>query len=191
MKFIVVLMMVVSAVGATEFKAFQPESSNVTFVSKQMGVPVEGRFKRFAAQIAFDPAKPEQSTAKIDIEMASIDTGSAEANNEVATAGWFNSKAFPQANFVSTGLKKVDATHFQATGKLTIKGKTRDVVAPFTAIQQADHLVLEGNLPIRRGDYTIGSGMWADPDVVAEEVQIRFRLIVAASPSSTQPKKGK
>jgi polyisoprenoid-binding protein YceI len=191
MKMIALLMMAMSVAGATEYKDFQPAASSVTFVSKQMGVPVEGRFKKFAAQIAFDPNKPEQSTAKIEIEMASIDTGSAEANSEVATAGWFNSKTFPQANFVSGGLKKIDATHFQAVGKLTIKGKTHDVVAPFTANQQADRIVLEGNLPIRRGDFAIGSGMWADPDVVAEEVQIRFRLIVAAPSSSTQPKKGK
>lgn len=191
MKLFILLLLAASAVGATEFKTFQPASSSVTFVSKQMGVPVEGRFKKFAAQIAFDPNKLEQSTAKIDIEMASIDTGSNEANSEVATVGWFNSKTFPQANFVSSGLKKIDATHFQATGKLTIKGKTRDVVAPFTANQQADRIVLEGNLPIRRGDFAIGSGMWADPDVVAEEVQIRFRLIVAATSSSNQPKKGK
>lgn len=191
MKYFVLLMLVASAVSAAEFKAFQLETSSVTFVSKQMGVPVEGRFKKFAAQITFDPNKPEQSTAKIDIEMASIDTGSNEANSEVATAGWFNSKVFPQANFVSSGLKKIDATHFQATGKLTIKGKTRDVVAPFTANEQAGKIVLEGNLPIRRGDFSIGSGMWADPDVVAEEVQIRFHLVATAIPSSNQPKKGK
>ncbi|MFM2396863.1 MAG: hypothetical protein RLZZ144_113 [Pseudomonadota bacterium] len=191
MKFFLLLMMSVSTVGATEFKEFQPASSSVTFVSKQMGVPVEGRFKKFAAQIAFDLTKPEKSTAKIDIEMASIDTGSAEVNSEVATVGWFNTKTFPQANFVSGGLKKIDATHFQAVGKLTIKGKTRDINAPFTVNQQADRLVLEGNLPIRRGDFAIGSGIWADSDVVAEEVQIRFRLIVAAPSSSTQPKKGK
>ena len=34
-----------------------PEQSEITFVSKQMGVPVEGRFKKFDAQVAFDPAK--------------------------------------------------------------------------------------------------------------------------------------
>ena len=39
-----------------------PAQSEIGFVSKQLGVPVEGKFRKFDAQIAFDPKKPE--TAK-------------------------------------------------------------------------------------------------------------------------------
>ena len=35
-----------------------PAQSDISFTFKQLGVPVEGHFKRFDAQIAFDPAKP-------------------------------------------------------------------------------------------------------------------------------------
>ena len=191
MKILCLLGLLVSTASAAEFSDFRPQASNITFVSKQMGVPVEGGFKKFAAKIVFDPAKIEQANANVEIDMASIDTGSADANHEVATVGWFNSKNFPQESFVSSALKKIDETHLQALGKLTIKGKSKEISAPFAFKQQGDSMILEGFFPIKRGDFGIGSGIWADPDVVAEEVQIRFRLIVGATPSSTLTKKGK
>lgn len=36
-----------------------PAQSEIMFTSKQLGVPVDGRFKTFSAQVAFDPKKPE------------------------------------------------------------------------------------------------------------------------------------
>lgn len=175
---------------AAEYSEFRAAQSNISFVAKQMGVPSEGGFKRISAQIVFDPDKIEQGQARVEIDIASIDTGMAEANAEVATAGWFDTRNYPAARFVSSGLKKLDANRLQVSGKLTIKGKTRDISAPFTYKQQGDAMVLEGALPIKRGDFGIGSGIWAEPDVVAEEVQIRFRLIVGAA-QGKPTKKGK
>ncbi|MBS0465139.1 MAG: YceI family protein, partial [Proteobacteria bacterium] len=34
---------------------------------------------------------------------------------------------------------------------------------------------------LKRGDYGIGEGMWADYGTVANEVQIKFRLVAAAA----------
>lgn len=62
---------------------------------------------------------------------------------------------------------------------MSIKGKTRDVKAPFTLQQNADTLIIEGLFPLKRLDYGIGSGVWGDTDTVADEVQIRFRFTVA------------
>jgi diguanylate cyclase (GGDEF)-like protein len=73
----------VARFGGDEFAVLLPQQSSITFVSKQMGVAVDGRFRKFAARIALDPARPETGTARIDIDLASIDTGSAEADAEV------------------------------------------------------------------------------------------------------------
>ena len=43
---------------AAEFNAVQPEQNSVTFTAKQMGVPVDGRFRKVNAAISFDPARP-------------------------------------------------------------------------------------------------------------------------------------
>jgi polyisoprenoid-binding protein YceI len=40
------------------------DKSQIAFVSKQMGVPVEGTFKKFDAQVAFDPPKAAPSRCR-------------------------------------------------------------------------------------------------------------------------------
>jgi len=168
------------AAHAVEYNVVQPEKSRVSFVSKQMGVPVEGSFGKFAAQVAFDPAKPEAGRARIDLDLASIDAGSAEANDEVKSKAWFDTRQFPRATFVSTGVKPLGAGRYEALGKMTIKGRTRDVVAPFSFKAAGNAAVLEGSIPVMRLQFGVGEGIWSDTGTVADEVQVRFRFTVAA-----------
>lgn len=176
---IVPLLLTTSPASGAEFTVLRPQQSIISFVSKQMGVPVEGGFRKFTARIAVDPARPEAGTARIDIDLASIDTGSAEADAEVAGKAWFDTKNHPTASFVSGSIKQPGKGRYEALGKLTIKGKTLDVRAPFTLKQNADTLVIDGMFPIKRLDYGIGSGIWGDPDTVADEVQIRFHFTLS------------
>ena len=87
---------------ATEYNSIQAEKSNLAFVYKQMGVPIDGSFKKFAVQLNFDPAKLAAAKAVLDIDLASIDAGSDDANDEVMGKEWFNTKAFPHAKFESS-----------------------------------------------------------------------------------------
>jgi len=175
------LMLMGSPVSAIEFKQVQTNESSVTFFYKQMNVPLDGKFNQFSAQISFDPAKIASAQARIDINVASIDTGSAEANDEVVGKLWFNAKAFPTASFVSTGIKSLGGNRYEASGKLSIKGKTLDVVTPVTFQQQGSRGVFEGTFGIKRLDYAIGEGEWADVSTVANEIQIKFHVVVNAS----------
>ena len=156
-------------------QAIVPAQSEVSFVSRQMGVPVEGRFKSFSAQVAFDPAK--LATSKIAF---SVDTGSAdisrEANAELVKPLWFNVAAFPKATFQSTAIKRLDATKYEVSGQLSIKGKTQDIIVPATFTAQGNRGVFDGSFSIKRGDFSIGEGSWAKFDIVANDIQIKFRI---------------
>lgn len=153
--------------------------SSVSAVSKQMGVPVEGKFKKFNAQIDFNAAKPEASKANVDIDVASFDLGSAEFNSEVMKKEWFNAAQFPKATFVSTGIKPAAGGKYDVAGKLTVKGKTADVVFPLTVKKEGASQVFEGALPIKRLAHNIGEGEWKDTSMVADEVVIKFRVVTA------------
>jgi polyisoprenoid-binding protein YceI len=166
-------------VQAVEFGQVLAEKSNVTFTSKQMGVPVDGSFRKFNVALAFDPAKPAQASARMDVDLASIDAGSKDANDEVAGKSWFNLKAFPTASFVSTGVKPLGGDRYEVAGKLTIKGKTQDVVAPATFRQEGGNGVFAGGFVLKRLDFAIGDGPWSDVSAVANEVQIRFHIVAA------------
>jgi len=156
-----------------------PAKSSVVAVSRQMGVPVEGKFQRFSAQVSFDPAKPAEGRASIDIDIASFDLGDADFNRETAKKEWFDAAKFPKATFVTTAIKPAAAGKFEAAGKLTIKGITRDVVAPVSFKAEGGQQVFEGVLPIKRLAFNIGEGEWKDTATVADDVQIRFRIVTA------------
>jgi polyisoprenoid-binding protein YceI len=172
---------VAASAHAEEFNAVLPDKSAVSFVYRQMNVPVDGRFGKFSAQLKFDPAKPATASVAFDIDLASIDAGSAEANDEVAGKLWFNTKAFPTARFVATSFRPLGGNRYEAVGKMTIKGRTQDVTAPFTFTGQGRAGTAEGALNIKRADFGIGEGIWADFGTVANEVQIKFRLQAEAS----------
>ena len=169
------LLTALPAAGA-EFTVLHPQQSSITFVSTQMGVPVEGSFRKFTARIAVDPARPEAGTARIDIDLTSIDTGIVEADEEVAGKKWFDTQNHPIASFTSSGVGQSGKGRYEALGKLTIKGKSLDIKAPFTLKQNADTLVIDGVFPLRRLDYAIGTGIWSDTEVVADEVRIHFHF---------------
>lgn len=167
--------------AATEYTQFSAPQSRLGFVSRQMNVPVDGSFKRFSSRLKFDPAKPADGSAEIEIDIASVDTGSQEADDEVAGKSWFHTKAFPTARFVSSSVKPLGGNRYEVAGTMTIKGHSRDVVAPFTFKEQGELGVFEGGFTLKRADYALGEGMWAAFDTVANEIQINFRLAAAAA----------
>lgn len=168
------------AAQAAEVTSVQYDKSSLGFVYKQMNVPVEGRFRKFSAQLGFDPAKPDKARVDLDIDLAGIDAGSPEANDEVSGKVWFNTKAFPQAKFVSSSVKSLGGDKYSVTGKMTLKGRTQEITAPFTFTPQGKDGVFEGAFVLKRADFAIGEGPWADFGTVANEVQIKFRLLAAA-----------
>ena len=166
---------------AVEYKTIDAAKSNVAFSYKQMGVGMDGKFKKFASQLSFDPAKLANAKATIEIDLASIDTGSSEADQEVTGKSWFNTNAFPKAVFVSSQIKQTAPNQFEVAGKLTIKGQTKDISFPLKQTSQGNVGVFNGSFVMRRADFNIGEGMWAKFDTVANEVQVNFQITALSS----------
>lgn len=150
--------------------------SQLTFTMKQMNVPVSGSFRKFSANIDFNPQKPEAGRADIVIDTASIALPTREAEAEARKKDWFNTAQFPQARFTSTAMKALGGNRYQVSGRLTLKGVTRDVTAPFTARAENGVTLVEGSLPISRLAFRIGEGSWSDTGTVADDVQLSFRM---------------
>jgi polyisoprenoid-binding protein YceI len=167
-------------VQATELTTIEPDKSALAFVFHEMGVPVDGRFRKFSAQIRFDNARPAAAKATIDLDLASIDAGSDEANDEVVGKAWFDAKTYPQAHFVSTGVKALGGNRYEVTGRMSIKGRTRDVSAPFTFTPQGNGGAFDGAFVLKRADFAIGEGMWADFGTVANEIHVKFHFLASA-----------
>jgi polyisoprenoid-binding protein YceI len=163
MKRILLSLALASAVSAqaVEYNQVQPDKSAVNFVYKQMGVAVDGKFRKFSSQLSFDPAKPTAARTIFEVELASVDTGAPEGDDEVAGKPWFNTKAFPTARFVSSSVKALGGNRYEVGGQLSIKGKTQEIVVPATFTPQGNSAVFDGAFTIRRADFSIGEGAWA------------------------------
>lgn len=157
-----------------------PAQSEIAFTSRQMGVPVQGRFKAFEADVDFDPAHPEAARIALRIALASAAIGTAETEAELAKPGWFDTRRFPTATFVASAVRPAGPGRFDIAGKLTIKGSARDLVVPVTLQQDGAQTTANGSFVLRRSDWRIGDGDWSDPSLVADEVQVRFRLALSA-----------
>ena len=153
-----------------------PAQSEIAFTSKQMGVPVDGKFKKFDAQVAFDPKQPAVAKIGFTIDLGSATLGSPETEAELVKPDWFNTKMFPQATFQSTAVKATGPGKFDVAGKLAIKGASQDVIVPVTLAQAAGTTTASGAFVIKRLDFKIGDGDWKDTSMVANDVQVKFKL---------------
>lgn len=154
------------------------DKSFIRFVSKQMNVPVEGKFKKFDASVTFDPKKPEATKAEFEVDLGSIDMNSTEGETEARRKPWFNVDAFPKAKFVATSVKAAGPGKFEAAGKLTIKGISQDIVTPFTLAEAGGMQTVEGGFTMKRLPFKIGEGPWADTETVADDVQVKFKFVL-------------
>lgn len=169
-----------AALLAAPVPAAPPAPGHVQFVFKQMNVPVEGAFKRFSAQVHFDPKQPQKSQAKIEVDLRSIDTGIPEADAEAQSPEWFDTARTPTASFISTAVRNPSPDRYEVTGRLTIKGRTQEITVPVRAERSGTSTVYAGRFSLKRLDFAIGEGIWTDTSAVANEVEVRFRLAPVA-----------
>lgn len=171
-----VLLAVLASTPVWAQQQLVPARSEIAFVSKQMGVPVEGRFKKFDAQIAFDPNKAEGGKIVLTIDIGSITMGSPEPDAELPKAPWFNAALFPKASFYSSVIKPLGAGKFEVRGKLSIKGHAQDVLIPVTLTQDGTTTFASGAFTVQRLAYKIGENEWADTSMVGDDVVVKFKL---------------
>lgn len=176
----VVLTLAAGPVAATEYGQLLPERSSIAFTSKQMGVPVDGHFRKFSAALSFDPARPTAASARVDIDLGSIDAGSPDANDEVVGKQWFNVRAFPTASFVSTGVRALGGDRYEAVGRITIKGRSENATLPFSVKIDGKTATFDGSMVLKRLDFAIGEGAWSDIGTVANDVQVKFRIVATS-----------
>ena len=175
----------IAAVSASMSAMAQVDAakSSVTATGKQLGVPMDIKFGKFDAAVNYNAANVAASTATVNIDINSVDVGSKDYNDELKKKDWFNAAQYPKATFVSSAFKPGANGKVDVVGKLTIKGKTVDVVTPFTYRDAPGGGMIDGNFSVKRLQFNIGEGAWKDTDTVADEVQIRYQLLLGRSPA--------
>lgn len=170
------------AVSAESAPALK-DKSRVSFVSRQMGVPVAGSFASFDADVDFDPEDVKKSRASLVVHLDSIDAGSDEATVEIKRRPWFDVKNHPRAEFVSSSLSPLGPGRYRVFGTMTIKGKSRPVSSDFAVRTFGGMRVFEGKFVLKRSEFAIGEGAWSDTSTVADEVEVSYVFSVPVKAS--------
>jgi polyisoprenoid-binding protein YceI len=180
MKFIPALAATAAILAATPVFA---ASWNVDTAKSKLGFtvlwsnePFSASFRKWKADVAFDPADLAHAHADVTVDLASEASDETDFDEGLKGALGFQVSQFPAAHFVTTGFTHKSGNDYVATGKLSLKGVTRDVTLPFTLTIQGNQAHMKGTATVVRTDYGVGQGMWTAPSPVAHEVTVTIDL---------------
>jgi polyisoprenoid-binding protein YceI len=109
--------------------------SRVGFGVKHMMVStVHGTFTKYTGNVTLDDKDIAKSTAHIEIDATSVDTGNAKRDEHLKGADFFDVAKFPKITFDATKAEKRGADGLLLTGNLTIKNITKPVVLTVSGI---------------------------------------------------------
>lgn len=172
------LLLAATATHAAAAWTTDPARSRLEFTATLAGGDFDGAFRRFRADIDFDPADLQGSRFRVEIALASADTGDTDRDLALEGADFFAVERWPSARFSADRFVALGNGRFEALGRLTIRDMSREVRLPFSFEPAADgsRAGLAGGTTIRRLDYGIGQGEWQDTQWLGDEVRIRFTL---------------
>ena len=170
------LLLATSTADAADWRVLP--GSSLGFTARYQGEAFGGHFTRFAPQIRFDPARLGESRFDVGIDLTSTDTHNQERDDMLRTPEFFNSRKQPQARFVASRFRALGGNRFVADGVLSLHGVSKPVALSFTWTA-ATKPVLIGEARLKRLDFGIGSGEWADTDLLPNEVVVKTRLLLA------------
>lgn len=172
------LCLIVSLAFAAVQWSMQPKESQLTFVGTQAGAQFEGKFEKFTADIKFDPRDLTASRFDVVIDTASVDTRDGERDQTIKSADLFAVKQYPTARYVAEKFTAKGKAQYIASGKLTLRNVTKDVPIEFTFEENTAGAWLKGTASIKRLDFGVGQGDWKDTETVANDVNVKFALLL-------------
>lgn len=120
-------------------------------------------------------------SGEVTVDMTNVTTDSDVRDNNVRRK-IFETDKYPDATFSVTEPADVSqvpddgsVAQVELTGDLTIHGKTNSVTHTFDVARSGDHLIVAGDVPIKRADYDVESPEFV-ASKIAEEGEINIRL---------------
>ena len=172
--------------GGVEHYVLDPAKSTLTFLFVQAGAKNEGHFTRFPVTFDFSADNLAAARLEVTVEMSSLTTGDQDRDDALRGDDLFAIARYPQAHFSATQFIKT-ASGFDAVGKLTLRGVTRDLHVPFTFRSATENGAtvgyMSGRTSVRRLDFGVGQGDFKATDQVGNDVDVAFALRLSAAPA--------
>jgi len=167
----------------------QPHTE-INFTVKHFFTPVTGTFKSYDVNFRFDRENPANSSVKVSIDVASVDTKNERRDNHLRSGDFFDAENHATITFQSTSVRQLSADQLMATGDLTIKGITQEIELPITLLgvmdlpAQMQEMMggvtqiasFETSIQVDRREFEVGVANWAQTMIVGGEVDISIAL---------------
>jgi len=153
--------------------------SRIGFSGTVNGQGFEGSFRRFDANIAFDPANLAGSSVTAQIDTASAVTGDKTRDEALPTVDWFSSAVMPRATFTAKSFQSLGGNRYQAIGTLKIRNIARPVALPFQLAIAGKSARMTGTLALDRRWFGVGQRQFATTEMVAAKVVVSISLTAA------------
>lgn len=165
-------------------RAWQVDAAHSTlaFTNTYQTVTYTGSFRRFTAAIDYDPADLAHAKFDVTVDITSLDTQNSERDHAALGADFFDTAKFPKAHFVTTAFRTLANGTVLADGTLTLRGITRPVVLTVRFTPHGDTAALDVTAQLKRLDFNIGTGQWADPSLIGDGVVVHGHLVLARQP---------
>ncbi|MFH8488852.1 YceI family protein [Streptomyces longisporoflavus] len=172
--------------------AIDPAHTSIGFVARHaMVTNVKGSFTDVAGTLHLDGTDPAGSTASIDVQMASIDTGSADRDGHLKSADFFDTEKYPEMTFRSTKAEALGGDDYRVTGDLTILGTTKPISIDLEFNGSAtdpfgnERVGFEGKAEILRSEWglTWNAALETGGVLVSDKIKLRFDISAIKSGS--------
>ena len=152
-------------------------ASSIRFSGALNGQGFSGAFRRWDADIHFDPANLVGSSVTASIDVASAATGDADRDQALPTPTFFSAAKFPRAVFTSSQLKALGGGRYQAIGQLALRGVARPLTLPFTLAITGPRANMTASLALNRLAFGVGQDEWKSTDALAANVTVSIAIV--------------
>ena len=157
----------------------QPAGSKLGFSGSFQGQAFEGTFAQWTAAISYDPAKVATSKFDVEVDLASAKTGDKDRDGALPGSDFFNVTKFPKGHFVTTGFHQ-NGAQVIADGPLTLRGVSKPVSLTVVFKPQGTGATMDVTGSVKRLDFGVGGGDYADTSVIGNDVKIGAHLVLTA-----------
>jgi polyisoprenoid-binding protein YceI len=166
----------------------QAPGSTLGFSGKYQGEAFSGSFPGFVTKFSFDPKQLATSKLDVTIPLASATTRNADYDGELHGISFFNSRKFPQARYTASKFRSLGGNRYAADGELSLRGITKPVTLSFTWTPGAKS-VLAGSAVVKRLDFGVGSGEWADTSTIPNDIKVTTKVVFSVAARVVTPAK--
>lgn len=139
--------------------------------------PVKVSFQRFTVTKAtFDPANLEGATATVEIDLASLSSGSEKRDGHLKTASYIDLAKFTTATVDVANVKKQGDKSYTADAKVKFRDAEKTYPVTFEVLDStADSVRIKGSQKFPRADFNVGTEPGPE-ESVAKELEIQLQL---------------